>query len=76
MKRKKKRRGKKQEVLKVNLINVSKPAAFEYSAEVMWRRVQEYCLKHFDLRVPSSIEDWQAVNLPGSRLALLREICI
>lgn len=67
-KRKKKAKKATPSLLKHSLLSLRK--------EEVWSEVVSFADSHFDLQVPTKLDDWEAVKLPSFRTFLLREICL
>ena len=69
---KKKRKKKAKKVVS----GVPKHPLLSLRREEVWSEVVSFADSHFDLQVPSKLDDWEAVKLPSFRTFLLREICL
>lgn len=75
-KRRNKKNKKAQPDVKLNLIELQKPASLDATPESIWGLIKARAQNHFGLTLPNRIEFWEAASSPGLRIAFLREVCL
>lgn len=71
-----KKKRKRKAKVPVSEETLPKYPLFTRNKEEIWAEIASFTLSHFDLQVPSKLDDWEAVRFPSFRTFLLREICL